>query len=130
MVSLSDVGAAQKDKDKDKKDAKVKTISEIMEEAHMKGGILPSIGKELKAKKINWDAVESKTKDLLLVAGDLSKNDPPKGPKTSWEKHTKNYMSNVESLQKAIEKQDLDTATKSHAALTKACNACHTAHKE
>jgi hypothetical protein len=121
-VSLSELSAADKDK--------VTPIDEIMEKAHKKGdGILPAIGKELQGAKVNWDAVESKTKDLLLLAGDLGKNTPPKGEKVSWDKLTKAYVTNVEGLQKAAESKDVAKAKASQKALAGSCTACHSRHK-
>jgi Cytochrome C' len=121
-VSLSDLSAADKDK--------VTPIEEIMEKAHKKGdGILPAIGKELQGAKVNWDAVESKTKDLLLLAGDLGKNTPPKGEKVSWDKLTKAYVTNVEGLQKAAESKDVAKAKASQKALAGSCTGCHSRHK-
>ena len=37
------------------------------------------------------DAVQSKAKDLVLLAGDLGKNEPKKGDAESWKKLTKSY---------------------------------------
>ena len=121
-VSLSQLSAADKDK--------VTPIDEIMEKAHKKGeGILPAIGKELQGATVNWDKVESKTKDLLLLAGDLGKNTPPKGEKASWDKLTKAYVANVEGLQKAAEGKDVTKAKASQKALAGSCSACHSRHK-
>lgn len=111
----------------DKKDP---TIKEIMTKAH-KGAdsLIETIGKELKADDPSWDDVVKNSKELATLGTALSKNDPPKGEKESWEKLTKLYQTNSKALVAAAEKKDKKDAAASHMKLKMMCGTCHTAHK-
>jgi cytochrome c556 len=59
----------------------------------------------------------------------LGKNDPPKGDKKSWEKLTKDYLTNAEALQKAAADKDSKAAASSQMKLQNSCKSCHGAHR-
>ena len=115
----------------DKKDEKAPaTIKQVMAKAHKQGGALPAIAAALKSNDVKWESVESKTKDLLLLAGDLSLNKPPKGEQASWDKLCKEYLENVQSLEKAVKDKSAADALASQKALSTSCKSCHSAHKK
>ena len=108
-----------------------KTVKEIMAAAH-KGGdaILPQLKTALgKKKDTDWEKVQTKIKDLALLAGDLEKNEPKKGKKESWMKLTKAYSENVGKLSMAAEKKDTTAALAALAPLTGSCMGCHSQHR-
>ena len=91
---------------------------------------MATLKKDLAKKdEISWDAVQSKAKDLVLLAGDLGKNEPKKGDAESWKKLTKSYETNAKKLLDAAEKKDAAPASKALTALSGSCGACHKAHK-
>jgi hypothetical protein len=47
-----------------------------------------SIGQELNSDSPSWDTIQPQTKEFAELAASLSKYDPPKGSKDSWEKLT------------------------------------------
>jgi hypothetical protein len=124
-MTISAVGAAENEK----KEAKLLTIEEIMKKAHGKGGTLGSIAPLLKATKVDWEALESKSKELSSMADDLAKNKPEKGEAESWEKHTKGYKSKVEDFSKAVKDQDVAAATKAQKSFFATCMGCHKVHR-
>jgi hypothetical protein len=108
-----------------------KSVKEIMKAAH-KGGdaILPQLKTALgKKKDTDWEKVQSKVKDLALLAGDLEKNEPKKGTKDSWAKLTKAYSENVGKLSAAAEKKDSAAALTALMPLTGSCMGCHSVHR-
>ncbi len=111
-------------------DDKITSIKDIMAKAH-KGGdsLLSAMKADLAKKDVNWDAVQSKSKDLVLLAGDLSKNKPGKGEQASWDKLTAAYGEDAKKLHDAADKKDVPGASKALASLGKSCGACHKAHK-
>jgi hypothetical protein len=123
--TIGDLNAGAQKEDKKKS----LTIKQIMAKAHKKGGALVDITAELRNKEVKWDEITSKSKDLLLIAGDLAMNSPPKGDKESWEKLCKEYTDKVQELQKAAEAKNLADAKKACAALNASCKSCHPAHK-
>jgi hypothetical protein len=106
------------------------TIKEIMTKAH-KGGnsLIQKLGKELKADDPEWETIQKQTKELVKLGTSLGKNDPPKGEKESWEKLTKEYLENAQSLEKSAKDKNKEKATEVQKTLTKSCMACHKAHK-
>lgn len=108
-----------------------KSIKDIMKAAHAKGdGLLAKIGADLgKKKDTDWDAVQSKVKDLALLAGDLAKDKPKKGKQESWDKMTKTYGENVAKLETAAGKKDAAGSTAALKTLQGSCMGCHSAHR-
>jgi hypothetical protein len=111
-------------------DDKEPSIKQIMTKAH-KGGnsLLMKIGKELKGGDVDWSQVREQSKDLVKLGKALTKNEPPKGEKASWETLTKLYQKNATTLDEAVDKKDKDAAVAAHGKLAGSCKACHTAHK-
>jgi cytochrome c556 len=125
VLALSSSSATSADKDK------VTPIKEIMAKAHKGGNSILGSLKTALAKKddVKWDSVESKVKDLVLLAGDLTKNTPKKGEKESWEKLTTAYEKDAKALLTAAEKKEYDDAKKSLSALSDSCKGCHSVHR-
>ena len=46
------------------------------------------LGKQVKAKEVNWEGIQKQTEEWLQVAEDLGKNKPPKGEEASWKEQT------------------------------------------
>jgi len=107
------------------------TIKQIMQKAHKPGtGLLTEIGASLKMDEPDWDEIQSHTKDLIELGKGLSKNDPPKGDKASWEKYTKGYVDLVTALDTAAKKKDRKGAQAIHTQINMACKDCHQAHQK
>ena len=111
-------------------DDKEPSIKAIMTKAH-KGGdsLLFTVGKELKAADPDWADIQKKSKELVKLGTALSKNEPPKGEKASWEKLTKAYVDTAKQLDAASKAKEKTKAVNAQAKLTKMCMNCHKAHK-
>jgi hypothetical protein len=109
---------------------KTADIKEVMTKAH-KGptSLIPVMGKELKSATPPWEEIQKQTKELVELATSLGKNPPPTGEKASWEKLTKQYLTNAKDLEEAAQKKDKQTAEAAHAKLRGSCSACHKAHR-
>jgi cytochrome c556 len=112
-------------------DDKVPTIEDIMQAVNKKkGGLHSDVGDALKMGAVDWDTVQTKTKQYAAMAEFLGKNDPPKGSKASWEKLTKMYADDAKALNAAADKKDKATTASLHKKLSGECASCHRAHKE
>ncbi len=111
-------------------DDDVPTIKEIMAKLH-KGAKAPlnAVKAELKSESPDWTKVEVDAKIIDKFGTLLTKTDPPKGSKASYEKLTKAYASSAKALEDAAEKQDLPKAREATKKLGGSCQACHKAHK-
>jgi cytochrome c553 len=110
---------------------KTPSIKEIMVKAHKTGtGLLPKIGKDLKADELAWDTIQKETKDLVELTGCLEKNKPPKGDKDSWEKLCQSYVKGAKTLDDAAQAKDKAAATAAQRKLAGSCVKCHEAHRE
>ena len=107
------------------------TIKDIMTKAH-KGGksLLGNINSELKDDEPDWSDVQKNTKDLVQLGMSLGKNTPPKGDQASWDRLTKAYVANVQSLEAAAENKNKSAAQATLKQIQGSCRACHMAHRE
>jgi hypothetical protein len=87
------------------------------------------VGKELKETEPDWSKMQQQTKSYVELARALADNQPPKGNRDSWEKLSRAFALNAETLDEAVKKKDLSSARQAHARLTGSCRNCHTAHK-
>jgi cytochrome c556 len=102
-------------------DDKVPAVDEIMEKAHAsKTGLRAKIG----------DEVKKQAKEFVSLADALAKNEPPKGPKDSWQKLAKEYAEQVKELQKAVDKKDAKGVTAMNQKLNNNCMGCHDVHRD
>lgn len=108
------------------------TIKEIMGKLN-KGpnSLCPTIGKGLRADDPKWDELQKESKDFVVIAEGLSKNNPPRGDKANWDKLAKTYVDNAKAFEDAAQKKDKKAAQAAHMRLAdmKSCNACHNAHR-
>lgn len=111
---------------------KVPTVKEVMAKVN-KGpnSLCPTLGKAIKADTPNWEEIQKETKAFLTFAEALTRNDPPRGDRASWDKLTKAYLQNVKELDDAVQKKDKAAATAAHGkvAHSASCNNCHKAHR-
>jgi XXXCH domain-containing protein len=87
------------------------------------------IGEELKQDPPPWDTIQPQTKEFVELASSMSKYDPPKGSKESWEKQTSAYTESAKELDKAAQTKDKAAALAAHDKLATSCKACHDAHR-
>jgi hypothetical protein len=113
-------------KDKDKKEEKVPTISEIMTQGH-KGtdAYIAKIREAAKGEK--WEDAQKYAKTLAFFGENLGKNKPPKGTEESWKTFTKAYAEATKNVQKATEDKDAKAVAKGLGGIN--CGGCHKAHK-
>jgi hypothetical protein len=110
---------------------KTPSIKEIMIKAHKTGtGLLPKIGKDLKAEQPDWDAIQKETQQLVELTACLEKNTPRKGDKDSWEKLCQSYVKGAKSLDDAAQAKDKPAAAGAQRKLAGSCVKCHEAHRE
>lgn len=106
------------------------TIETIMQKVNKrKSGLHDEVNQALKAGKIDWDGIQSKTKEYASLAESLGKNDPPMGGKASWEKLTKEYAANAKALNDAAQKKDKAAAQKAWNTIQNSCMSCHRVHR-
>jgi len=110
---------------------KTPSIKEVMVKAHKTGtGLLPKIGKDLKAEEPAWDTIQKETSELVDLTGCLEKNKPPKGDKESWEKLCQSYVKGAKALDDAAQAKDKPAASAAQKKLSGSCVKCHEAHRE
>lgn len=107
------------------------SVKDIMSKLH-KGENPPitAVKKGLQAEPPNWADVQKLTHDFAGLASSLSKNDPPKGDKSSWVSLTKAYADTAGELDKAAQKKDKGAALAAHGKLAAACANCHKTHRK
>jgi cytochrome c556 len=106
------------------------TIKEIMTRAH-KGSksLLTNMNTELKEDEPDWNDVQKDSKELVELGTSLGKNRPPKGEQTTWERLTKNYVTNAKALEAAAQSKDKSAAKASLGKLQMSCRECHMNHR-
>jgi hypothetical protein len=116
----------------DAQNGKPPTVKEAMSKLN-KGpaSLCPLVGKAIKADPPNWDEIQKESKQVLVLADALVKNDPPRGDKASWDKLAKAYWASAKELDDAAQKKDKNGAAAAHAKLASSagCNGCHKAHR-
>jgi cytochrome c556 len=110
-------------------DDKPPSISDVMKKVNGKAGLGKAVGKALTGATVDWDDVQKKTKEIAEQIEFLSKNEPPKGSKESWEKLTKAYAEAVRKLDEAAKKKDKAGVTATQTTIGGSCRSCHTAHR-
>jgi hypothetical protein len=111
--------------------SKTMTSKEIMGKLN-KGprSLTQLLGRELKAGQPPWDEIQNQTREYVTLTTDLCKCEPSKGDADSWAKLTKQYVEAARALDGAAQKKDQPAAMGAHGRITRACAACHRAHKE
>lgn len=106
------------------------TVKEIMGKVN-KGptALFPTVRKGLNADAPDWADVQKQAKEIADLAAALAKKEPPRGEKSTWAKFTKDYAADTKALADAALKKDRNATIAAHAKLTKACAACHNAHR-
>jgi cytochrome c556 len=106
-------------------------VKEIMVKANKTGtGLYSIVVQELRQDDTNWDEVKKDAKEIARLGAMLSKLDPPKGEKDSWQKLTKAYAENAKALDTAAAKMDKDATKAASAKLGESCDVCHKAHRK
>jgi hypothetical protein len=106
------------------------SVKDIMTRAH-KGAnsLLATIGKGLRSSDPNWSDLQAKSQELVRLGTSLGKNEPPQGPKPSWDKLTRQYLDTTKNLETAAESKDKEAALAAHKGIVGSCKACHQVHK-
>jgi hypothetical protein len=91
--------------------------------------LTPVIGKALEAEPPAWDAITPQTEEYARLATALSKNEPSRGSKESWEKLTTAFAASAQALNKAAQAKDRDAALEAHDAINGSCMECHREHR-
>ncbi|MHB1424639.1 MAG: hypothetical protein ACYC3I_15835 [Gemmataceae bacterium] len=88
------------------------------------------IGRELSEEPVPpWDKIQPQAKEYAQLAASISKYDPPKGDKESWQRLSASFSRTATDLEHAAEKKDKKSALAAHEALNTSCKECHNAHK-
>ncbi len=107
------------------------TIDKIMETLHQgRKSTLATLKTALKSSSPDWAAIQKQTKTYAKLAGDLPKNDPPKGDPAHFKKLAKAFAANAKALDEAAQKEDLAATKTALGKITRSCDTCHDAHKE
>jgi cytochrome c556 len=107
------------------------TIKDIMIKAHKPGkSLLANIMGELKEDEPDWNDVQKDSKEMVQLGGALGKNTPPKGDQASWDRLTKAYLANVQTLEAAAESKNKSGAQAALKQIQGSCRSCHMAHRE
>jgi cytochrome c556 len=107
------------------------SIHDVMEQAHKPTkGLRALIGTEVAKPKPDWTEVQKMSKEYVMLAAALGKNDPPKGDKLSWKKMTSGFESAVKALDVAAGKKDANGVKAASKKIGDACMPCHKLHRE
>jgi Cytochrome C' len=111
-------------------DDKTPTIEEIMKKVPNKGrnkGLAAQCADAAAAGK--WEDCQKMAAELKTLGDALGKNPCPKGDKASWEKLTKGFSANMETIEKGAKAKDAAEVKKGLDAFTKSCKTCHDSHR-
>jgi cytochrome c556 len=106
------------------------TVKEIMGKLH-KGANAPltTIRADLQMNPPDWKEIQQAAKDFVTFGEALTKNNPPKGDKKSWDKFAAQYVENAKALDKAAQGKDQKAALAAHTRLNDSCKSCHGLHR-
>src|SRR5262249_8171361 len=106
------------------------TVKDIMKRVN-KGpdSLFPTVRKGLNADSPDWTELQKQSKEIATLTESLMKKDPPRGEKQTWAKFTHDYAAEPKALADAAQKKDKDGMIGAHIKITKACTACHNAHR-
>jgi cytochrome c556 len=105
-------------------------IKEIMEKVGKGPAALQgSLGEAIKQTPPAWDTIQSKSKEYSDLASQLSKLDPIKGEKDSWNKLTLAFAETAAGLDKSAMAKDKDHTQEALDGLGSSCMACHRQHR-
>lgn len=106
------------------------SVKEIMTKLH-KGAnsLLVDTRTHLQKGQPDWDALEKKTKDIVILGAALARNDPPRGDRESWQRLSRQYYDHAKTLDEAVQAKDRPAALNATKQLGESCKACHNAHK-
>ncbi|HEY3787250.1 MAG TPA: cytochrome c [Urbifossiella sp.] len=76
-----------------------------------------------------WDEAQKYAKTLADLGASLPKNPCPRGDADSWEKLTKQFAEQTKAIAKAADDKDSKEFEEATGKFTKACGACHMAHR-
>jgi hypothetical protein len=93
------------------------------------GALMPRLKGELAQNPPPWEIIQAQTKEYAQLAAELSKYDPPRGTKESWNELTLAYAESASELDKAALAKDARTALSAHGDLENACVSCHREHR-
>jgi hypothetical protein len=110
--------------------SKAMTTKEIMGKLN-KGpnALTPTLRKELQATEPPWEEIQNQTREYVKLTTELGKCEPSKGNADSWAKLTKQYAETAQALDSAAQNKDKSAALAAHGRITRACAACHRAHR-
>jgi cytochrome c556 len=107
------------------------SIKDIMIKAHKPGkSLLANINGELREDEPDWNDVQKDSKEMVQLGAALGKNTPPKGDQASWDRLTKAYLANVQTLEAAAESKNKSGAQTALKQIQGSCRGCHQAHRE
>lgn len=122
LVAFGSLGLALKDE--------IPGVDEIMDITHkVKKGLKDVLEAEAKKPKLDWVKMEKDAKEFTRLISLLEKNDPPKGPKPSWIKLSKEYTQDVAQVEAAVKKKDAKAVLAALKNLDKKCDDCHDKHR-
>lgn len=101
----------------------------IMKKLH---GGKKGVHKQIKAalKDVDLAKIAPLAEEYEKLATELTKNEPTKGPKDSWETLTKKYLESATDLNKAAKGEDKAGVKAAFTKLDKSCGECHKVHQD
>src|SRR6516165_4331720 len=100
----------------DAQNDKPPSVKEVMKKLnHRDTALCPTLGKLLKADAPNWPEIQQDSKQFVMTVEMLTKNDPPRGDKASWNKLTGDYVADACALDDAIQREDKPASLTAHA---------------
>jgi len=114
----------------DAEDESTPSIKEVMDRLH-KGANSPlnKLKAELKSDEPAWDEIAKQTKDFVILGAALSKNEPKKGSKASWNTLAEGYFVNAKALDDSAKSHDKAATQTALQRLSASCKVCHAVHK-
>jgi hypothetical protein len=92
-------------------------------------GLDKALTTALQSESPTWDTVQTQTAEYVQLTTDLTKLDPPRGDKESWQKHTQAFGDAAKALDRAAQAKDQAAAKSAQDLLSGSCMQCHQEHK-
>jgi len=106
------------------------SIKDIMKKAHKGEECLVSeVSVALHQDEPEWQATQKNVAELIRLGNMLTKKEPPKGSKDSWEQLTQGYVDRAKIVHDKLEQKDLPASRTAFDSLLETCKGCHLVHK-
>jgi hypothetical protein len=105
------------------------SIKEIMTKAHGgKKSLYAIVWNDIHRDRPNWQRSRKNLAEMIRLCSLLTKQEPPKGTKESWQKLVQGYLDQAKTVQGNLEKENVAESRTTYDKLLKTCKVCHNIH--